>query len=270
MHSQRLCLPWYLPSFYGDIKLETTGSGKTVLVYEGLSPTECLAMKTLRKRAMGGLGRTRWCLPQEFREDFGADSSGTILLQAKIEEVQALLSKALKPGRSLVTAVRFSDGSVEEKASELGDYRVNAQKLGDDDKPKEEPKKEEKKPEKEPKAAVTVAAPERGCPPPSFDEAEVRASRVLEVFLSPEQIEDFRTRQQFVVVGADSGHRYLLTSRHAPRALARGGGRSLYDLDEEIPMCVHDWDVPAAEELLALRCFLALPGREEYIRCLPE
>jgi hypothetical protein len=228
-------------------------------------------MKTLRKRAMGGVVKNRWCLPQDFREEFGAESSGSILLQAPIEEVQTVLAKALKPGRSLVTAVKFSDGSVEEKASELGDYRVNAAKL-DDEKPKEEPpaSEEEKKPAKKPEAATTVAAPERGCPPPSFEQAEVRASRVLEVFLSPEQLEDFRTRQQFVVEGADTGHRYLLTVRHAPRALARAGGRSLYDLDEEQAYCVHDWEVPAAEELLAMRCFLAMPGREHYLRDIPD
>jgi hypothetical protein len=35
-------------------------------------------------------------------------------------------------------------------------------------------------------------------------------------------------------------------------------------------MCVHDWEVPAAEEMLALKLFLSLPEREQYIRDLPR
>jgi len=33
---------------------------------------------------------------------------------------------------------------------------------------------------------------------------------------------------------------------------------------------VHDWLVPASEELLELALFLGLPGRERYVRALPE
>jgi hypothetical protein len=122
----------------------------------------------------------------------------------------------------------------------------------------------------EPKAAATVAAPVRGCPAPDFEAAELRANRVLEVFLTPEQIEDFRTTNSFLTLGADTGHRYLISSRHSPRALRRGLGRSLFDVEEQRAYCVHDWEVPAAEEMLALHLFVMLPGRERYVRHIPD
>jgi hypothetical protein len=196
-----------------------------------------------------------------------------IVLRASVEDVQAVLSKALKPGRDVVTVVHFVGGSLEEKLDPS--YRESARPAEAKEEPEDPPKKEEepavtKTPEKKADAIATVAAPQQGCPLPAFERAEIRATRVLEAFLTPEQIEDFRTRQQFVVLGADTGHRYMLTSRHADRALARAGGRSVFDLDEETPYCVHDWTVPAAEELLSLACFLGLPGRESYVRYLEE
>ena len=80
---------------------------------------------------------------------------------------------------------------------------------------------------------------------------------------------DFERHQRFVVIGADTGHRYMLTSRHARDELAHYH-RTLFDLDEHIPLCVHDWQVPAAEELLSLCIHLQLPGCETYVRSIPD
>lgn len=124
--------------------------------------------------------------------------------------------------------------------------------------------------EKKAKAGVTVAAPTIGCPMPDFARAEVRATRVLEAFLDPEQLEDYRAEGRFMVVGADTGHRYLLAHREQPHLLAQMGGRQVFDLDAGFPICVHDWTVPAAEELLTLKLMLTLPGNERYVRSLTE
>jgi len=138
-------------------------------------------------------------------------------------------------------------------------------------KPEPEPKKpEQKKLAKKPKEGVTVAAPTIGCPTPEFARAEVRATRVLEAFLDPEQLEDYRAEGRFMVLGADTGHRYLLAHREQPHLLAQMGGRQVFDLDAGFPICVHDWTVPAAEELLTLKLMLTLPGNERYVRSLTE
>ena len=69
-----------------------------------------------------------------------------------------------------------------------------------------------------------------------------------------------------VVVGADSGHRYVLTSRQASaERLAKVDGRSVFDLNRGHAVCVHDWVVPAAEELLELKLFLELEGHEASV-----
>jgi hypothetical protein len=276
---RHLYLPWYLPSFYGDIKLESRGPELTSLAFESLTPTEAEAMRKLRRRALGGWGRKPWCAAEKFPDKLDYESVGEIVLCASIEDVHAVVAQALRPGRDLVTAIKFSDGSMEEKkeGQTIGAYRDKPRKPAEKDetralaKKEEKPEgKSEKKPEKKAEAAVTVAAPDRGCPLPKFVEAELRAERVLSVFLTEDQRQDFNESQQFLVTGADTGHRYLVTSRHAPRALAKVSGWTLYDVDEQRPLCVHDWNVPAPEEMLAITCCLQLPGREHHLRLLPE
>jgi hypothetical protein len=96
--------------------------------------------------------------------------------------------------------------------------------------------------------------------------AELKARKVLEVFLDDEQLADFHEHNRFMTVGV-SGTRYMVTSRHARDELA-GYHRSLYDLDQERPLCVHDYSVPAAEEMLALHLLVQLPDHEGYLRHL--
>lgn len=237
---------WYLPAFYGDIRLESKGEG-CLLILEQLTPKEQRAVRALHALAR----HNKWATEDSFPDvvdcpgGYKSIANYRIELAAPIERVQKFLSKELKPGRSLVSAVRFSG------SDQLQEFvAVDA-----------------KKPEaKKPEVAATVAAPTRGCPQPEFAPAHLKATRVLEAFLSRDQREDFQRRNSFVAVGADTGHRYLVTSRHAidPR---RG---QLYDLDERSNWCVHDWDVPAPEEMLGLLVHLSLPGRERYLRDLPE
>jgi len=42
----------------------------------------------------------------------------------------------------------------------------------------------------------------------------------------------------------------------------------VFDLDENRPLCVHDWDIPPAEEMLTMHLLLSLPQWEPYIRGL--
>jgi hypothetical protein len=82
-------------------------------------------------------------------------------------------------------------------------------------------------------------------------------------------MEDFERYQRFVTVGGLSGRRYMLTSRHARSELSTYH-RTVYDLEADTPLCVHDWSVPAAEELLVMHLHLQSPRWEEYVRWLPE
>lgn len=179
------------------------------------------------------------------------------MLSVKLATVRDFLARQLKPNRKLVNAVRFKDGSLSETS-----FVESDKELPDEPVPPV--------PQTQPIAGATVAQPTIGCPAPDFSPAEVRAKQVLHHFLSDQQLADFTKYDRFVATGADTGHRYMLTSRTNPPELKMFGGRTLFDLDENWPYCTHDWDVPSGEELLALLLFLSLPGRESYLRSIPE
>lgn len=220
-------------------------------------------MEVLRAKAIKpGWGRQPWASESAFmpisNPCYRTAAGIKIELSAPIETVQKVLAKALKPGRRLLSVVRFIDGKMEEVRSVPEDRGVVA----------EAPVLPA--PRAAPLVAATVAQPVRGCPAPAFDEADIRANRVLEAFLDADQLDDFRTQGSFVSYGQDTGHKYVITSREAPRQLRRFGGRSLYDVDEQVPYCVHDWTVPASEEMLALHLFLSVTAGETFLRHVPD
>jgi hypothetical protein len=187
----------------------------------------------------------------------------TVRLQAPITRVAKHITSRLKPSRDQISVVKLSNGNLQE-------YKIDpvSSVVGVPRRPAVTAAIEEywdaiKLPPLA-VAATTVAVPDRGCPVPEFAKAELRATRVLEAFLNPGQLEDFRRANQFITIGQDTGHRYLLTSR---MKVNKG---ALFDLDLDRSICVHDWEVPAAEELLGLHLFLSLPGWESWMLELPE
>lgn len=245
--TQTLQIPlWYVPSFHGDIRLEAIDQKSCRLIAEKVTPREKAALDKLALSA----SKRGW-----LKSPTGSlYSSGTLKseLAAPIATVARAVAKAMKPGRKTISAVVFSGGKMRE--------------LYDGDEPTlADPYRSAAKDAPEPKAAASVAAPTRGCPSPDFERAELRARAVLETFLSPDQLEDFRRYNRFIAVGSSTGHRYMVTSRQATDELARYQ-RTLYDLDDEFPLCVHDWSVPAAEEMLSLHVLLSLPRWEPFLR----
>jgi len=224
---------WYLPTFYGDIRLKRQADMETLVTWEKLTATERTALETLLAKAHAKKWADKLVSP---------DDDAKLVLRAPLATVQKILVKALKPGREIIDVVAFKNGTVTETRG--------AEPL---------PPEAEK--------VVSVSKPTLGCPEPRLARAELRAREVLFAFLTPEQQEDFATRNAFVTVGADTGHRYMITSRHARDQLATWR-RQLYDLDEKRPYCVHDYAVPAAEEMLALHLMLQLPQHEPYLRHL--
>lgn len=267
-------MQWFLPTFHGDIRLERLGKSHTKLVLVSLTPSEKVAVETLRKIALAPPWKgTPWCSVEQFPPIKQLRGEAQIELRAPLGRVQKTLAKELKPDRTLMSVVKFTDGRMEE--------------VTDWTEPKEPPKDPYREPagspepeaskalvkEEKPEAAAgtTVAQPTRGCPVPEFEKANVRATSVLRAFLTPQQIEDFERKQRFITTGAETGHRYMLTSRLAHDEYGQHHGhRQMFDLDEGHSFCVHDYMVPAAEELLALHLFLSIPGRERYLREIPE
>lgn len=195
-----------------------------------------------------------WASPSAFDQVMSATyrttGEATVRLEAPLRKVQRFLARKLKPGRRLVEVVRMEGGSnraLPEPTDEEDDG-IPAGAV----------------------VAATAALPVQGCPAPDFGQAELRATEVLRQFLDGQQLADFERLNRFVSVGADTGHRYMLTSRLRRDELGSFAGRSLFNIDEGRAYCVHDWTVPAAEELLALHLFLSLPGKESYLREIPD
>lgn len=238
---------FYLPSFYGDVRLVSTGKKTCVVHVEQATYQEQQALAAVQNVAV----KKGWISPKI------SLLSRETAVNAPIEKVAKLIAKALKPGKQLVSAVKFSNGKIEEvhEASFEIDELANARG------------KEHAPPKPEPEKATTVAAPTRGCPEPDFPPARLRAREVLFAFLTEEQRRDFDRHNRFVTVGGTTGHRYMVSSRHA---LNRRFSRSLFDLDDDVTICTHDHDVPPEEEMHALNILVQLPGHEQWMRTLPS
>jgi len=309
--AEELVIPtWLIPSLYGDVRLEADrtveGMEATILVAQNLSPTEEAAMEILRRRAIAEprkfwplrIGKIPWATAEDFRpivEKTYRETEVKVRLRAPIAAVAAVLGRAMKPGRRIVSVVKFADGRIEEihgaATTVTSAATAMTTALALPAKTEKEIVKTEKKKDSIVKkvvveVAATVAAPTIGCPAPDFGKSEVRARRVLLTFLDDRQKEDLQKTGRFVTKGQDTGRRYLLSLRDGPEGLMRTGGRGVYDLDASSsprcglnprdvsfhggPLCVHDWTVPPSEEVLAIHLMLSLPGRESLMRRLPE
>lgn len=266
---------WLVPSFYGDIRLTSTSPKTCLLVAEKLTVRETEALRLLEPKARS----KGWIGPSV------SFSEGEFEIAAPISRISQALAKALKPERTIVSAVKFANGTIEEVTTASFEDEKSPGNPGTDSaielpvtKKAVEPRdsRDGSAPESSvysigggaaaaPVVGTSVAAPVRGCVSPEFLKAELKARMVLEHFLGDDQIEDFRRYNRFISVGVDTGHRYMIASRHAGHE-HHASFRSLYDLDDDRALCVHDWAVPASEEMLGLHVLLQLPGWELYVR----
>ncbi len=242
-----LLLPpiWYLPSFYGDITLKTLDKDTTKVSWENLTESERKALENLVRYAEGKKWKTE-DVPEAFQRKGapmrGHSGTGALTIHKRLATVKNRLAKDLKPGRSLVDVVQFKSGEIVEHSVA----------------PIKEP----------PVRGTTVAAPTVGCAVPTLEAAEIKARAVLMAFLDDDQASDFMAHNRFMSAGAATGHRYMVTSRYEKDNVARDVHGQLFDLTDDNPLCVHDYTVPAAEEMLALHLLLQIPEREMYMRGL--
>jgi len=244
---------WLVPSYFGDIRVIEAGPKACKVLVEQATSKEREALAKLQLHAT----KKRWLTD-------GHDLTARTItpLMAPTKTVATFIARQLKPGKKLVSAVLFKNGRIEEvTASTFESGPAEPTKTPESETTGTSPSTSAS----EPKAATTVTKPVKGCPPPNFSPARLRALEVLMTFLTPEQQEDFLRFNRFVAIGGTTGHRYMITSRHATDQLGTFT-RSLFDLDDEEPLCVHDWSVPPEEELHMLNILVQLPGYEAYLR----
>lgn len=263
---------WFIPSWYGDIRLQVIDDAHTRVTVTKLSQAELGALHALKKRSLqGGFIRKKWATEEAWTsmpsEAFEAGRTTThhVNLKTPITKIESFLTRQLRGASDTVSVIITDKGSLYEIKAEDRVVDTNVLPF----RRAAEGAEEEKEPVEQPKAAVTVRKPAIGCPAPNFEDTIIRATEVLKTFLTPEQVEDYERHQKFVTIGGASGRRYLLTSRHAP-STSGTSFRTVHDVDLDRDLCVHDWGIPAPEELLTMHLMLSMPEYEGYINGLGD
>jgi len=242
-------LRWYVPTWCGDFRLEPHKSdeGKTVLTVE--DPTavdkEKLATFLAEARDRGWIDAAAGILPT---------GKSVLEIGAPMVEAGPILAEQTLPDAELWTALRHKDGVVtvedgtgkgllDRIAKSAIAFKNGVGELFD------------------PVAAVTIAAPARGCPPPQ--PAPTRASQVLAAFSTQTQYRDFVQRGYLVSFGSATGKPYRVFHRN--EAARRGMGHCIVeDVEQGHEICAWDDTVPPEEEVLGLK--LAVEHREPWLR----
>ena len=108
---QPLIPHWYIPSFYGDVRLEARGRAQCRVIAEKTTERERGALQALAEVA----SKRRWLPtskdPAPLYSDVGVLKT---TLEAPIETVAKQLAKLLKLHRKIISAVQYKDGKIEE------------------------------------------------------------------------------------------------------------------------------------------------------------
>jgi len=259
----------YIPSWNGDWRLEPHAEDperKTTLRIAKPTAGERRQLREMQKAFIdrGWLGDADKAFPE-------AKSIWTrrVTINAPLSDVGPVVIPIAKPGKNVLTAVRFRDGHVEvveaaEMKAEPLPEKKRASKSEATEKP-EEPSKPDKVAElaakPDAKAAATVRRPTPCCPD-CYEDAVKPATDVLLSFLDEEQHRTWQSDRYVIVRGEYTRHRYLIAHRHSP--IAARNRRNTYDLDDGMIMHFHDWTVPPEEEVLA--AMLILQHREPWLR----
>jgi hypothetical protein len=247
---------WFIPTWNGDLRLLPCEGDpeKTTLLIEDPTPDEERVVNLIGAEA-AKRGWIEWTpFSRKTRKDRGSShrkAAGGIefTLSAPLEQVGPVVSKIMKPGPAVLSAILFKDGRCITSSGTL----LELQELS-----------EAAAKEPEEKAAVAAATVKRPTPccPECVAGAVGPASEVLLAFLSPDEHEMWARKRSIVVTGGLSGHRYRLSHRSTREAERQG--RICFDLDDGHVLHFHDWSVPPEEEVLAAK--LVLEHREAWLR----
>ena len=279
----------YIPSWNGDLRLEPDPADPekaTTLAIVKPTASERQQLRTM----LAAFSKRGWL--EEVGDDLQrlAERSGKlwtkrVRIHAPLSEVGPVVIPIAKPGRNVLTAIRFRDGRVEiVEAAELEaataepkpvDAKVDEGKTADakavdksegkpadakvEDKPVDKLKELAAKPDAA--AAATVRRPTPCCPD-CYVDAIKPATEALLAFLDEEQHRTWASERYVIARGQYTRHRYLIAHRNSP--IAACNGRMAYDLDDNLVMHFHDWTVPPEEEVLAT--MLILQHREPWLR----
>lgn len=245
---------WFLPTWNGDFRIESDPSDAKSCRLIMVEPT-IGEMDALGKLG-AALEKKGWWRPMAsglWRTESAPQKTQEVRICAPLSKVAALMVKVLRPGKQVLTAVRYASGKLETvQGSDLPLVEL-AKKVekADAERPAAAPAP----------AAATVTRPTPSCPQ-CYVAAVGPATDALLAFMDDEQHEQWAENRYLVCYGGRSGHRYLLAHRHT--TVAAKIGRICLDLDDQQVVHFHDRSVPPEEEVLAAK--LILETREDWLR----
>lgn len=217
----------YIPTFYGDINIMSGGDRHAELTTTGLLSSErTVVIDVLKKFKQPTKGIEL--------------ENKTFTLNAPIDDVHRFLVKKLKLNKETISAVKISNGKIEE----VKNMSEAIKKAGD---------KSE---------AVTVEKPKRGCPIPITEQVNVRATDVLTRFLNQAQLHDFNQYGAFVAIGGDTCQRYRIAHRYSRVNDSPDTHYFVMNLDTGQRICSETTQLPPSEEVLALFVMISCRERE--------
>lgn len=241
---------WFFPSYEGDFRLVEDTPGASRLIIEKATAREMDQLAEFFKVAV----KEKWV-----KRGTTFNATDVIDLKAPVADAGKALIRCVRAPKGTLTAVKMVNGEMVATDETGGEHRGDAL---------------DRLVSGEAKAAVSVSRPTPSCPDCLLG-AVPMASEVLEQFMDPQQHESWAKSRQMIVVGHLSGHRYLLSHRHHPRAVR--DTRICVDLDgygsssssghkHQGPFILKffDWSVPPEEEVLAAK--LILEHREPWLR----
>jgi hypothetical protein len=239
---------WAIPSWSGDFRLEPSSDDDRATELSVFEPTEdeLRIVNEIGQEAVRRSWLKSWnkLVGDSQRNESGLRS--VFVLTAPLDEVGPVVSKIVKPGPAVLSAIRFADGRMTTASGSLADLEEVSREAAEDGTAT---------------AAATVKRPTPCCPN-CIPGAIKPASEVLLAFLNESEHAEWAKDRSVMVVGGLSGHRYLLSHRHSPRAIANG--RVCCDIDDGCVVHFHDWTVPPEEEVLSAK--LILEHREPWLR----
>lgn len=238
---------WFIPSWNGDFRIEPGADDKDTTTVRVFKPTlgESKIIGAIGAQAVVEGWLSKEMLDEALDRKLGEEWEDLFVLTAPLEKVGPVVSKIIRPGSAVVTAIVFKDGRVETSSEGLAELQEMAEEAA----------------EKGAKAAATVNRPTPSCPQ-CVPGAIHPASEVLLAFLTPDQHASWAKDRTITVEGELSGHTYRLAHRHSPAGQRQG--RVCWDLDLDTVVHFHDSSVPPEEEILAAK--IILEHREPWLR----
>jgi hypothetical protein len=245
-------MKWFIPSWNGDLRLEADEKDPGLTILSIVKPTEheLLVVNAIGKafEAMGWLAEP-W---QTFtKKRFQREQR--FVVNAPLEKTGPVATSLMRPGKAVLTAIRFKGGQVETVSGDAPNAPEALAELAE--------QAAAAPPDKPAEAAVTVKRPTPSCP--SCIAGSIQpATEALLAFLSEEEHDEWSRERSITVQGGLSGNRYRLSHRHS--RFAQQCKRMCFDLDDHLVVHFHDWTVPPEEEVLAAK--LILEHREHWLR----